>query len=170
MSTQRPTGVPEIHFDSWDRLSKYAAQNNKRLNSELGWGYEGLVYSTTSKSAIKAYRHDNLYQKERNVYRRMRERGISSADAFTVPRLISRSDDWLAVEMTIVSPPFILDFAGAYLDEKPPYSAEEWAQWESEKSEQFGDRWPEVRSAMYTFRAHGIYLNDVKPGNVTFAD
>jgi hypothetical protein len=72
--------------------------------------------------------------------------------------------------MTIVSPPFILDFAGAYLDKRPPFDDEQLQEWEEQKMEQFEDRWPIVRSALSFFKGHGIYLNDVKPGNVTFGD
>jgi hypothetical protein len=89
---------------------------------------------------------------------------------FRIPELLKYSDQLLIVEMTIVSRPFILDFAGAYLDKKPSYDAEQWEEWEREKIEQFEDRWPEVRQAMAYFRRHGIYLNDIKPGNVEFAD
>jgi hypothetical protein len=61
------------------------------------------------------------------------------------------NDEFLIVEMTIVSPPFILDFAGAYLDKKPPFDAEQLQEWEEQKIEQFEDRWPTVRSIV----AHG---------------
>jgi len=33
-----------------------------------------------------------------------------------IPKLIGYDDDLLTIEMTIVSPPFCLDSAGAYLD------------------------------------------------------
>jgi hypothetical protein len=146
------------------------ARVGKTLASELGWGYEGLVYATSSKTAIKVYIHENLYQKERDVYLRLREHGVRSVMNFKVPRLVDWTDDLCVVEMTVVSPPFILDFAGAYLDEKPPFDADRMQEWEEEKIEQFEDRWPEVRSAMSCFRRYGIHLNDVKPGNVTFSD
>jgi hypothetical protein len=140
------------------------------VNEQLGWGWEGLVYSTKLKTAIKAYLHAHLYENERNVYLRLSEHGVKMANGFVVPRLVSYSDRLMVVEMSVVSPPFILDFAGAYLDKKPPFDAEQLEAWEEEKFEQFEDRWPEVRSAIASFKQHGIYLNDVKPGNVTFAD
>jgi len=36
------------------------------------------------------------------------------------------ADDLLAIEMTIVTPPFILDFAGAYLDPAPDFPLKFW--------------------------------------------
>jgi hypothetical protein len=65
-----------------------------------------------------------------------------------------------------------VDFASAYLDSEPPYANDPnvMEPWEEEKIEQFGDRWPTVRNVMYAFQAYGIYLSDIKPGNIEFAD
>ena len=135
----------------------------------MGYGAEGLVFSTKD-TAIKAYLHAELFEKEKNVYFRLSDREIKSVEGFEVPRFVAHSDELMIVEMSIVSPPYILDFAGAYLDRKPPFSDEELEDCEQEKIEQFGDRWPEVCSALATLRGQGIYLSDVKPGNITFAD
>jgi hypothetical protein len=170
MNIQRPPNLPEAHADSWIRLSQFAERSGKVLHEQLGWGVEGLVYSTTTKTAIKAYRHEELYKNERNVYLRLRQRGIRSANRFRVPQFIDADDQLWVLEMTVVSPPFILDFAGAYLDRKPPFSSKQLAEWMAEKADQFENRWPEVRAAMSVFRRHGIYLNDVKHGNVAFDD
>jgi hypothetical protein len=95
---------------------------------------------------------------------------VNSVSGFKVPRLVIYDDKLWIVEMTVVSPPFILDFAGAYLDKKPPFAEEQWQQWEEEKAEIFEEKWPQVKSAMSRFRRYGIYLNDVKHGNVMFCD
>lgn len=79
-------------------------------------------------------------------------------------------DLWV-IEMALVSPPFVLDFAGASLDKPsadfPPHVLR---QWEAEKREVFGDRWPLVRRVISEFRAMGIYLADVHRGNIDFGD
>ncbi len=84
--------------------------------------------------------------------------------------MIANDDELLALEMSIVSPPFILDFAGAYLDQKSPFDNEQLQEWEAERVEIFAKRWPEVRRAYYMFQSFGILLNDLKPGNVSFPD
>jgi hypothetical protein len=170
MSNQIPNDVPNLHYESWARLSEYAARNGKTLDAPLGWGNEGLVYSTTMKTAIKSYRHANLFENERNVYLRLQDRQVLFVRQFAVPQLVSFDNSLNVLEMSIVSPPFILDFAGAYLDRKPPFDEEQWADWEQEKKEQFEDRWPEVDLAISSFKRFGIHLNDIKPGNVEFAD
>jgi hypothetical protein len=69
--------------------------------------------------------------------------------------------------MEIVQPPFVLDFAGAYLDRRPEFPTDVYADWLAEKAEQFGDDWPLVQSIMATLAGIGVFLADVKPGNIT---
>jgi hypothetical protein len=68
--------------------------------------------------------------------------------------------------MTVVSRPFVLDFAGAFLDRAPDYSEEVLADWAAEKQEQFGPRWPEVQAILRWLEGYGVYMRDVHPGNV----
>jgi hypothetical protein len=72
--------------------------------------------------------------------------------------------------MTVVDRPFVLDFAGAYLDEAPQFSEEVMADWLADKQEQFGTRWPEVQRILGGMEMHGVFMVDVNPGNVAFAD
>ena len=83
---------------------------------------------------------------------------------------MNSDDELFVLEMEIVSPPFVLDFAAAYLDRPPDFPAELMNEWELEKQEQFEERWPIVKDLIYSFRQYGIYLSDVKPGNITFGD
>ena len=72
--------------------------------------------------------------------------------------------------MTVVSRPFLLDFAGAYLDWSPDFSDEVMADWRAEKLEQFGERWPEVEAILRILQTYGIFMIDVHPGNISFGD
>ena len=75
------------------------------------------------------------------------------------------------IEMTVVTPPFLLDFAGAYLDWPPEFSSEATDYWFHEKQEQFGTRWAEVRNILAMLSDQvDIYMLDVNPGNIMFAD
>ncbi len=89
---------------------------------------------------------------------------------FNVPELLGWDDRLRILEMTIVKRPFVLDFAGAYLDARPEFSAEIWADWEAEKREQFEGRWAEVGRVMDAFEELGVYLLDVSSGNIGFAE
>ena len=62
-----------------------------------------------------------------------------------VPRLLQFDDDLWVIEMTIVSRPFVLDFAGAYLDMPPDFSDEVMADWHAENARR---RNPEARTSL----------------------
>jgi hypothetical protein len=152
------------------RLWQYARRTVCVIEKELGFGFDGIVFSTDRQSALKAFRYEPLYLRERDVYLRLQEHGIVEMSGFKVPRLLGFDDALWIVEMTIVSPPFALDFAGAYLDDKPEFPDDVLHEWLAEKLAQFGDRWPEVRLVMAAFARLGIFLADVKPGNIEFGD
>ena len=156
-----------------DRVEKYSLLKQRNLNPELrfGWGYDGIVLGTTIGSAIKGFGFEQLYQRERDVYLRLGEFNVEEILGFTIPRLLAYDDALLCIEMEIVAPPFVLDFAGAYLDRRTDYPDDVMEEWQVEKLEQFGEeRWKIVQNIMAHFARMGIYLADVKPGNVTFAE
>ncbi len=106
---------------------------------QLGYGYDGIVFATSRQSAIKVLRHDRLYFRERDVYLRLGQHSVSNVLGFSVPELLEYCDELLVVEIGIVSPPFVLDFAGAYLDTRPDFPDDVLEEWEAEKLEQFGE-------------------------------
>ncbi len=156
-------------------LAAYAARYRLQLAERLGFGIHGIVHvaqheSKQDRSAIKALHSAEFYVRERAVYERPREAGVSQVLGFHVPELIRTDDELWVVEMSIVTRPFVLDFAGAHLDAVPEVSAEVWADWEAEKREQFGPRWTTVRAVLDAFETLGIYLFDVSPTNIAFLD
>ncbi len=162
-----------------ERIQKYGDRYGLAIRGELGFGWDGIVFSTRLPitvvgsrlgSAIKGFRHERLYQRERDVYLRLQAHSVNRVGCFNVPELIRCDDELWIVEMSIVSPPFVLDFAGAYLDQAPDYPADVMSDWLAEKQEQFGERWSEVAGVMTAFRHWGVWLADVKPGNVEFAE
>jgi hypothetical protein len=76
--------------------------------------------------------------------------------------------EFVAIEMTIVRPPFLLDFADALLDEPPDFSEDVLRQWEEDKAEIFGERWPGVTRILAALQTFGVYLLDINPGNISF--
>lgn len=155
----------------WERANQYAAEEGRILIGQLGYGYDGTVFATERQSAIKVLRFDRLYQRERDVYLRLRSEAIIDIAGFSVPQLIHQDDRLWVVEMGIVAPPFVLDFAGAYLDRRPDYPDDVMEEWQQEKLEQFGaERWDVVQLVMAHFARMGIYLADVKPGNIMFSE
>jgi len=87
-----------------------------------------------------------------------------------VPILLNFDDNLAVIEMSIVTRPFVLDFAGAYLDQAPEFSEEVLSDWRAEKEEQFGSRWSDAESILRQLESFGIHMIDVNPGNISFPD
>jgi hypothetical protein len=153
----------------------YAARYHLRLAERLGFGIHGTVHAAQhegnqDQSAIKALHSAEFYYRERAAYERLRQAKVNEMLGFHVPELIRADDELWVIEMSIVTRPFALDFAGSDLDSPREFPAEVWADWEAEKRDQFGTRWPTVRAVMDSFEGLGIYLLDVSPTNIAFVD
>ena len=122
-------------------------------------------------SAVKAFKTELHYQREVEAYERIKECGIAEVCGFAVPKPLSHHDGLLIIHMEIVRKPYVVDFASAGVDGYLyDYTPEQIAESLQEKKELFDDgQWPTVLKIMSHFRTHGIYLVDVKPGNITFS-
>lgn len=150
-----------------ERVRQFANRRSQNVLAPLGAGYDGTVFSTDANTAIKVFGYEKLYQRERDVYLRLKEYQLCEVCGCRIPRLVDFDDDLSIVEMAIVQPPFVLDFAGAYLDTPPAFPDDVMEAWYEEKAEQFEDDWPLIQSIMATLSGYGIHLADVKPGNIT---
>ncbi len=153
----------------------YAARYDLQISERLGFGIHGSVHVVEhkvkgDKSAMKSHRAREFYLRERAAYERLMENAVTEVLGFHVPQLIRHDAELEVIEMTIVTRPFVLDFAGAYLNGPPEFSEDIWAEWEAEKREQFGARWTTVRAVMSAFEDWGIYMADVSPSNIAFLD
>ena len=141
--------------------------------STFGFGVHGTVYPcagpTGLRTALKIHEREEPYIRERDVYLRLWEHQLERIRGHHVPQLLDFDDDLLAIEMTVVVRPFVLDFGGAYLDKPPDYDDETLEEWRREKEEQFEHNWPAARSILYALQRYGIYVLDVNPGNIAFA-
>lgn len=135
------------------------------------FGIDGVVYATAAHSAVKSFRREDGYLRERDCYFRLKDHEVLSVCGHAVPQLMNHDDARLIIEMTLVKPPFLLDFASAILDRAPDFSDEAMELWNEEKAEMFGARWNEVRHLLRVLKdVHGIHLTDVRIGNIAFAD
>jgi hypothetical protein len=155
------------------RAHDYVNRTGRALGQQLGSGVHGIVFAVESQTepgcaAIKVHEREPGYCRERDVYLRLRERGISEIRGCAVPEMLAYDDGLLIIEMTIVVRPFVLDFAGAYLDHAPDFSEETLADWRADKQDQFGSSWPEVEAILRALEGQGIYMEDVSPGNIAF--
>jgi hypothetical protein len=157
------------------RARAYANRTGCALGKQLGSGVHGIVFAVESqtepgRAAIKVHERERDYCRERDVYLRLLDHGTTEIRGCAVPEMIGYDNDSWIIEMTIVVRPFVLDFAGAYLDQAPDFPEEVLADWRADKEEQFGTRWPEVLAILRALEAQGIYMEDVSPGNIAFGD
>ena len=151
----------------------YAARHQLQLVERLGFGIHGIIYvaddkSAGGKTAVKVHRESEPYHREREVYERLRAIGVTTILGFNVPQLLRTDDELRIIEMTIVTRPFVLDFAGAYLDAPPEFSDEIWVDWEAGKRDQFEARWPEVQAVLAALEQWDVFMVDVSPSNIAF--
>jgi hypothetical protein len=153
----------------------YATRHQLRLAERLGFGIHGIIFvaedkSDGGKTAIKVHRESEPFLREREVYERLQQVGAAKILGFNVPQFIRADDQLRIIEMTIVTRPFVLDFAGAYLGAPPEFSDEIWEDWESGKREQFDHRWLEVKAVLEALEEWDIYMVDVSPSNIAFRE
>ena len=140
--------------------------------AQLGFGTDGIVWRTTRPSAIKVFERRRNYSDELECYRRLQIAGIKELAGFTILNLEGFDDDLMIVEMSIVRPPYLLDFGKVYLDRRPPYwdDTQLMENWREEGQENFGANWPQVTSLINSLQVYGIYYVDPKPANIRFAE
>lgn len=59
--------------DEYRRLQEYAARKRIDLLNRLGYGMDGLVYSTKQRSAVKAHRKKGSFEKELRIFQILAE-------------------------------------------------------------------------------------------------
>lgn len=153
------------------RLESYCSAIGQRL----GLGLEGFVVETSRGTAVKVFGRPPACRRERDVYRRLTERQVVSIQGHAVPQLLGYDDELGVIEMSIVAPPFVLDFGKARLDtsweeafrDAPHVVVERWAHWESLFEP---EQWPMVLAIYGELgRRYGVWLEDLHPGNIAFA-
>jgi hypothetical protein len=156
-----------------EKAAVFALRHKLMLGRRLGFGLHGIVFEARSEGefaehALKLHRFEEPYARERDVYARLMEAKVREISGLRVPQLLRWDDDELTLEMTVVKPPFLLDFASGYLDFAPTFPDEVWEDWELRNAEQFGDDWTRAKSVLADLREYGIHMLDPSPNNICF--
>jgi hypothetical protein len=155
------------------RADQYLAARGLLRLTELGRGKDGSVWRTSRANratVVKVHDRRPSYLVERDAYSRLFDLGVFELSGFAIPEMHDHDDRLLAIEMSLVSPPFIVDFASARLDEPPDLIEDEGHTFEDMVRDRFGGRADEVLALYDQLAAQtGIYLQDLHPHNVKFA-
>lgn len=153
------------------RRQQYCERHGVTTKQLLGQGKDGAVWQTQRGSALKIHEQIESYAAERNAYMRLRARKIDVIAGFEIPLLYAVDDDFLAIEMSIVKPPYLLDFASAKLDSPPDLIEDEGHSLADLVFERFGERAAEIFYLRQQLEQHaGIYLIDIHPHNIKFSN
>ena len=161
--------------DLHELTRRYTLKRNITLREPLGFGVHGNVFAAEDNTnrgffALKLHREQRPFEQECSVYERLREEQVAQIQGLNVPQLLRADQEFRTIEMTIVRKPFLLGFADARLDQAPDFSDDVIQQWQEQKAEIFGERWPDVTRVLAALQGLGIYLLDVNPGNITLPD
>ena len=158
-----PSSTPE------QRAHEYSNARGMKLERMLGRGKDGIVFATSTASAVKAYAIEGPFLREWACYRRFMEANVRDVLGLALPKLRGTDERLLVIEMSIVMPPYLLDFASAYLDYPPDFSEEVLENWRTEKQELFGENWGRVLMLLHVLEEQwGVYMLDIHPGNIAF--
>ncbi len=150
---------------------EYARGEEVAITGELGFGIDGHVFRTSRGTAVKVFGRKDKYETERDIYLRLHLHEVSDILGHTVPELLNSDNRLMAIEMSIVQPPYLLDFAQATLDSPRDFTDDAMEMWRAAKAEDFGSRWTDVVAVMSLLELRfGIYLTDINPGNITFEE
>lgn len=136
---------------------------------ELGHGINGFVFSVEANSgysALKVVNESSSFARELAVYQHLRECRVRRVLGLAVPELIGWDTTLRIIEMTVVTPPFLLDFANAtlFVPDQPIETDDEM--WERFRPD-FGDDLEAAQDVVYYLREHyDIYYYDIAPRNI----
>jgi hypothetical protein len=155
-----------VPADIQQRFDQYCAARQQTAIADLGYGVDGYLWRVTGDSVIKVFRHDRQFDQELAVYQRLTARRIDRLQGFAVPILLNHDSEQRILELSLVSPPFVLDFAAAGLDAPPPGFDPDDPVWLAEKQRLYGGDWHDVKRLLDALRLYGIHFADVHLGNI----
>lgn len=152
------------------RASEYCRKSDGRkpeFNSSFGCGQEGYVWPVEGGvSAIKVFERRKNYEIELGCYEILDAHKVTEVYGFNIPQLIGWSEELLIIEMTIVKPPFILDFGKSSLYFKPEYPSDAVDHYQRQLEETFGEYLPQVELALSYLESLGIFYIDASGNNI----
>jgi hypothetical protein len=151
-------------------MQSYLERHEIAVTGTLGSGKDGYVWRTSRETALKVHGYFESYRAERNAYIRFRDLEIEEVAGFAVPLLREFDDELFAIEMGIVAPPYIVDFASAFLDTPPDFIEDEGHTLHDMIRQRFDERAEEVIGLYEDLIASaGVYLSDFHRHNIKFA-
>ncbi len=122
--------------------------------------------------AVKFFYDRTQFLRELEVYRVLLDLKVTHVLGHAVPELRRWDSQLQAIEINVVRPPFLLDFAAARrFEEVPDFEDYVWEEHHERMKDKFGPRWQDVMLVADAFeRLTGYALLDLHPGNIRFGN
>jgi hypothetical protein len=119
--------------------------------------------------AVKIHKNIESFNKELAAYQRLYDHRVQSFMGFAIPTLMTYSSKLQVLEISIVKPPCMLDFAAATVDKPNDFSDEAMEIWWADVADAFGDDFGVAADVFWAMKEeHGIFYWDLKPRNLQF--
>lgn len=138
------------------------------FEDHLGFGQDGKVWKTSRHTAIKVFERIRQFKAELGCYQRLAQEKLAKIDGLQIPQLVDFDEALMIVEMTIVNPPFLIDFGKCYLDERPPYDESQKRVELAKLRRVFKDNFSRLQGILWKLEQIGIYYVDARPANIRF--
>ncbi|MEZ6233597.1 MAG: hypothetical protein R3B68_05370 [Phycisphaerales bacterium] len=155
------------------RASRFAEARGLTIVARLGFGIDGSVFLARSGDgavrALKAFERNEGFERELAVYQRLAARRVKAVRGHAVPELVDHDDALGVIAISVVTLPYVLDFAKVSLDTPPDFPEDVLRAEQRRAARLFGPLlWPRVLGILSEFRRMGVWLLDVNPRNIGF--
>jgi len=147
----------------------YALRRLLRIVTRIGAGKDGSVFRMSNSNAVKIHARRESFEAELAAYHRLRRHKAVEIVGFRIPRLRGFAEDILAIEMSIVHPPFVVDFASAVLDRPLEFPDDAIEEWHRRLEDQFGEYTADAHQVIDQLgKNFGVFLYDLHRHNIKF--
>jgi len=135
----------------------------------LGSGTDGEVYIVNGPSAVKVHYDRHRFLNELHAYQVLSRIGLEHIGEFRIPVFRQYDDQLLIIEMSVVKPPYLIDFGKATIGKGQDWSDEHMAYWWEQVEDKFENDFA-VASQIFEqlVRRTNIYQWDLNPSNLNF--
>jgi hypothetical protein len=132
----------------------------------LGWGISGFVFlSPDLTTAIKVHHTSEAFETEFKAYELLRKYRLTQIDGITIPKLRDADHNLHLIQIDVVRPPYLLDFAGVKFSD-PQFPSETVRQIHEEIQMRFGRNAHIAYSVQEQLRRIGMYYLDLRSSNL----
>lgn len=162
--------MDSIPSDPEKRVRLYLNDQRRIEERRLGSGTDGEVFIVSGpQAAIKVHYDEHRFHRELAAYHRLSKIRLGQIGRFVIPTFHAADTRLLIIEMSVVRPPYLIDFGKATVDDDQGWTDEQMSMWWDKVNDVFEND-ASVASSIFTQLRDkaGIYQWDLSPTNLHF--